>query len=378
MPRNAATWCTGHWRRYGSSSATTRRCCRSTRRDCSRGASRRDGRPRRGATFGDELMRYLLDLEARWLEERVLAMLQADRERAPFVVRGRGAALHRTHRRTDARRATGPGGPTGRRFARGHRLQDRRRRRGEGVARRTPRACRNCRPTCRRSARSRWVPSPSQGCAAATPAMPASHAPATRSRVSRCRAPGAGRVTTARGRNCSVPGGGGSRRSRPNSRPAMPGSHRIPSHACQYCHLGALCLHCRHGRRWVPARRARMSDLRAADAEARERASTSARVSSSQAPAGAGKTELLTRRFLRAAGDRRGTRVHPGDHVHSQGAAEMRDRILARCAPCMRRPGPSAPRTHGALARAALAETTGARLEPARAARYLPIQTSMP
>jgi len=35
----------------------------------------------------DELMRYLLDLEARWLEDRVLAMLQVDRERAPFVVR---------------------------------------------------------------------------------------------------------------------------------------------------------------------------------------------------------------------------------------------------------------------------------------------------
>ena len=35
----------------------------------------------------DDLMRYLLDLEAQWLEERVLAMLQADRERTPFTVR---------------------------------------------------------------------------------------------------------------------------------------------------------------------------------------------------------------------------------------------------------------------------------------------------
>jgi probable DNA repair protein len=35
----------------------------------------------------DELMRHLLDLEARWLAERVAALLEADRQRAPFAVR---------------------------------------------------------------------------------------------------------------------------------------------------------------------------------------------------------------------------------------------------------------------------------------------------
>jgi probable DNA repair protein len=35
----------------------------------------------------DELLRHLLDLEADWLERRVLALLAADLERAPFVVR---------------------------------------------------------------------------------------------------------------------------------------------------------------------------------------------------------------------------------------------------------------------------------------------------
>lgn len=34
----------------------------------------------------DEVMRHLLDLEAEWLEQRVLAMVRADLERAPFVV----------------------------------------------------------------------------------------------------------------------------------------------------------------------------------------------------------------------------------------------------------------------------------------------------
>jgi probable DNA repair protein len=41
------------------------------------------GEARRSA---DELMRHLLDLEAEWLEARVLALLDADRARPPFVV----------------------------------------------------------------------------------------------------------------------------------------------------------------------------------------------------------------------------------------------------------------------------------------------------